>query len=219
MKPLIYRWKAAANPTWLVLLLLLAVLMAMLLGDMFRVRGGPRRLAEAWLVLEVYLPLALAAFLAPLPPLERSAGMAEIQLTYRRPCWLRVLELTALALGLWAVAAGLSGWLVNQYYQPLSFKYLAKVALPPAAALGGVALAGSALLRSQVGGMLAAAIWWGADLVSMGGLQQWAYLFTSYNPRPDALPEVIRPHLLLIGAAGLALALWLAERRERWVSP
>lgn len=217
MKRLIYCWKAQADWSWLLAGGVLAIMLALLLADQFRSFGGPRQLHDTYAILEVYLPLALAMLVAGVPVAEHGAGTAEVHLTYRQPAWLRTAQLLLIPAGLWAAALALTGLGIHLAYTPLAAADLLAVAVPPALGLAGAALAGSSLARHQVGGMLAACIWWGVDLISAGGINRWAYLFSHFMPGGD--PAAGAPlRLLLAGALGLALALWLAERRERWVA-
>lgn len=217
-KQLSYTWKAQASWGWLALLALLAGMIALLQGDAFRLAHSPRQLREVALILEVYLPLALAILLARLPALDRDAGAAELHLTWRRPAALHLLSLMVIPVALWALAAALTVWVAHATYLPLTARQALAMALYPAAGLAGAALAGSALARHQVGGVLAAALWWAIDLQVPGQVNTVAYLFSTYRPVAGLAPAVMQGRLLLIGLAGLALALWQAGRRERWVS-
>lgn len=87
----------------------------------------------------------------------------------------------------------------------------------PALALGGVALAGTALARSQLGGLVAAILWWALDAVGQGAIGKQLFLFRVSIATGLYTPEIQGRNISLAGAACLALALWLAHRRAWWV--
>lgn len=218
MKRLICCWKAQADWSWLLAGGVLATMLALLLADQFRSFGGPRQLHDTYAILEVYLPLALAMLVAGVPVAEHGAGAAEVHLTFRQPAWLRTAQMLLIPAGLWAAALALTGALIHLAYIALPARHLVEVAVPGALGLAGAALAGSSRARHQVGGMLAACVWWGVDLISGGSLNRWAYLFSHFMSGAGPAGGAAPVRLLLAGALGLALALWLAERRERWVA-
>lgn len=218
MSGLRYTWKAQFGWGWLALLAVLAIMVALLLGDSFRSRGAPRQVRDLAFMLEVYLPLALAVLLARVPVLDREAGAAELHLSWRRPAGLHLLTLLAVPLALWALAAGGVSLIAHIWYLALPWEPVLEMALYPAVGLAGAALTGSALARHQVGGMLAATLWWGIDLQVPGRINTLAYLFNTYHPVPGLEPDLMRLNLVLACLGGLVMALWLAGRRERWVS-
>lgn len=229
-------WKAQASWLWLVLLAILAGMTLLLLGDAFRPFAKGRSARDLTVILELYLPLALAALAAAVPALERDAGVAELHLSYREPAALRLLQYLAIPLALWLLAVLSVGMAALVWYPPdplpaaapaaapaatwslpITAPAVVEMALWPALGLTGAALAGSALARHQLGGVLASALWWGTDLQMPGELNRWFYLFNVYHPVADLNPAVMHRNILLLALGGLVLALLLAERRERWV--
>lgn len=219
MRQLWYLWKAQASWGWLVLLAVLGFLLMLLLNDAFQGRyPAPRLIRDTYLITQVYLSLISAVLLAHVPSLERESGAAELLLTYRQPAWIRLVCMLITPAALWAAGVGISGLVAHLWYVPVEAAALLKVAAPPAAALGAAALAGSALARHQVGGMAAAGLWWGMDVLAPGKVNRWFYLFSEYKPVPGLEPEVMRLGAWLLAGGCLLMALWLAGRRERWVS-
>jgi len=51
-----------------------------------------------------------------------------------------------------------------------------------------------------------------------GALHRWGHRFPHFRPLPEADPASLHLQALAAGLAGLALSLWLADRRERWVT-
>lgn len=218
MKHFVYAWKAQASWGWLPLLVVLAAMVALLQGDAFRSYDSPRQLREVALILEVYLPLALVILLARAPVLDREAGAAELHLTWKRPAGLHLLALASVPAALWALAAAGTAWIAHASYLPLTADQAFTMAFYPAAGLAGAALAGSAFTRRQVGGVLAAGLWWAIDLQGPGDVNSFAYLFSTFHPVVGLDSGTMHTRLLLVGLAGLTLALWQAGRREGWVS-
>jgi hypothetical protein len=216
MRMLWYRLRAQMNWTWGALLVIHAFLLFLLFKDQFRF-GAPRDWGQATFILEVYLPLALAMLLAPLPALDRASGLAELHLSYRRPAPLQLLGHLAPPLLLWGLTLGLTGLAIDQFYAPVPLAAFLRLALYPAGALGGSALLGTAIARHPVGGAMGAGLWWGLDLLAPGQINRLCYLFNQYQPQADLDATVMQARMGLIGVGALLLALWLAGRRERWV--
>lgn len=210
------RWKAQASWTWAVLFTIHGILLFALFRDGFHPYSSPRRWQEATFILEVYLPLVLALLLAPVPAFDRTEGVAELHLSYRRPAPLQLLAQLVLPLLLWALVAGVTGWSIDQFYADLPLADLLQTLLYPAGALGGAALAGGAIARHPIGGVVAAGLWWGLDLLYPAKLNRLCYLFPHYQPT-DLDAVLMRERMLWMGLGALALTLFLAERRERWV--
>ncbi|HLO03981.1 MAG TPA: hypothetical protein VK191_12805 [Symbiobacteriaceae bacterium] len=210
------RLKAQASWTWAVLFTIHGILLIALFRNGFHPYSSLRRWQEATFILEVYLPLVLALFLAPLPALDRSEGAAELHLSYRRPAFLQLLGHVALPLLLWALVAGATGWSIDQYYAELPLADLLTVLLYPAGALGGAALAGGAIARHPIGGVVVVGLWWGLDLLYPAKLNRLCYLFLQYQPT-DLDGALMQQRMLWVGLGALLLTLLLAGRRERWV--
>lgn len=217
MERIRYYAKAQAGPTWLVAAAGVALVLWPVLAGVFRQGARPPQPADTYVLLQAVLPVALALMLSGLPSAERDAGAAEVHLTYPHPAWLRLLEQAALTLAAWGALAATVGAAIHVWYAPLPAAELLRVAVPPALGLGGAALAGGALARNQVGGVLFAGIWWAVDLVAPG-LNRIAYTLYTYCPMEPSDSERMPVRLIAAFAAGLAVALWLAERRSRWVS-
>lgn len=217
MSGLWYRWKSQADWPWLALLVLLVIMWLLLLVDAFT-RGPARQFADTAVMLEIYLPLAAALLLAGAPGLDREAGAAELHLSYRRPGALQLLQRLIVPILTWAAAVAATLLFTHQFYVPVNLAEALPMALFPALGLGSAALAGTSLARHQIGGVLASAIWWCMDLQIPGRLNTWFYLFNRFAPLPQLDPATMRRNTVILALAGLALALWLAERRERWVS-
>jgi hypothetical protein len=214
MKRLLYYAKAQSPGNWLAILIALGVLLWLLLAGQFEVPPFGPRIEDAYILLQLFLPLSLALILAGAPVAERDARTAEIYLSYPHPPSVRLLEQVGLSTFLWALLAGGSAAVVQFRYAPTAD--LAAVTVVPALALGSAALAGSALTRTQVGGVLAAGAWWAVDLLAPG-LNRAAYLFNQWRPVPGLDAQVMQQHLAVVGGVGLMVALWLAGRRTRWI--
>lgn len=217
MKRWLYYAKAQAGANWLGIAAAGAVVLLLLFGGAFQASREGRRLQDVYVVLQVFLPLTLGLLLAGLPAQEQAERTAEIYLTYRQAAWLRLLEQILLSCAAWATLTGLAGLLIDRWYATLTLAHMVQVSVPPALALGGAALAGGTLSRSSVGGVLAAAVWWAIDLLAPG-LNRLAYLFNHFQPLSGSDPTLLEHRLLMAGAVGLAVALFLAGRRARWVS-
>jgi len=213
-----YAWKAQANWGWLTLAVALAVVFLLLLGDAFRPPGAPRSTADLAYLMEAFLPLGLALLLARVPALDREIGAHELHLTWPFPPQMHLLRLTTVPALAWAAAGALLLLGAQLFYAPMDLRQALDMALYPSLGLGGVALGGSALARHQVGGVATASLWWGVDLLKPGDLHRWGHLFPYARPLPDADPARLHLQVLAVGLVGLALSLWLAGRRERWVT-
>lgn len=214
MKRFLFYVKVQSAGNWLTVLIALGLLLWLLLAGLFEVPPFGRRTEDAYILLQLFLPLSLALVLAGAPVAERDARTAEIYLSYPHPPSLRLLEQVGLATFLWTLLAGGTVALVHFGYAPT--ENLAAVTVVPALALGSAALAGSALSRTQVGGVLAAGAWWAVDLLAPG-LNRAAYLFNQWRPVPGLDAQMMEQHLAVVGGIGLMAALWLAGRRTRWV--
>ena len=218
MRRLWYMAKAQASWGWLVPLAVLGFLLMLLFNDVFRGRyPAPRLIRDTYVIIQVYLSLLAVVLLAPVPSLECENGTSELFLTYRHPAWLRLLSMLITPAAIWAAGVAVSALLIHFWYVPVDAGELLKVTLPPGLALGAAALAGSAVARHQVGGMAAAGLWWGMDLMAAGKMNRWFYLFSPYKPVPGLDPEGLRLNALLLAGACLLLTLWLTEQRERWI--
>lgn len=215
MKRFAFYLKAQSPGNWLTVLIALGLLLWLLLAGQFQVPPSGPRFEDAYILLQLFLPLSLALVLAGIPVAEREAGTAEIYLSYPHHPAARLLEQVGLTALLWAVLAGGTVAVVHFHYAAAA--NLTAVTLVPALALGSAALAGSALSRTQVGGVLAAGAWWAIDLLAPG-LNRAAYLFSQWRPVPGLDPQRMEQHAALVAAAGLMLALWLAGRRTRWAT-
>jgi len=215
MKRLICYAKAQTLGSWLAVAITLGLLLWLVLAGQFQVPPYGRRVQDAYVLLQGFLPLSLAVVLAGVPVAERDAGAAELYLTYPHPAWRRLLEQTGLVTLLWALLAAVATTVIHLRYAPVM--NLVGVTVVPSLALGGIALAGSALARNQVGGVLAAGAWWSVDLLATG-LNRVAYLFNQWNPVPGLDASIMARRLVLVGLAGVLLALWLAGRRTRWIA-
>jgi hypothetical protein len=217
MRMLWYRLKIQATWTWGALLFLHGFLLFLLFQDALRPAEAPRHWLQASFILEVFLPLALALLLAPIPALDRSTGLAELHLSHRRPALLQLLGHLALPLLLWAVVLGLTGWVIDRYYAAVPLREFLALTLYPAGALGGAALAGGALARHPVGGVMISGLWSALDLLFPGVLNRFCYLFSYYQPVQGLDLATMQGRMAALGALGCLLALWLAGRRARWV--
>lgn len=218
MKLLLYAWKAQANWGWLPLAAGLGLVLLYLLDDGFRPLGAARSQDDLTFLLEVCLPLALALLLARVPVLDHEVGASEVHLTWRFPAPLYLLRLAAAPLTAWIAASALLLLVAHELYTPVDLRTAVAITAYPAAALGGAALAGSAVARHQVGGVAASTLWWYVDLTRPGTFHRWGHLFPHYRPLPDSDPHALHLQALTAWLLGLALALRLAGRRERWVT-
>lgn len=126
-----------------------------------------------------------------------------------------LLALPGLAVWAGGVAAALA--VVHFAYLPDQTWPLLDVLSRPALALGGAALAGTALARSQIGGITAAFLWWALDALGQGLVGKQFFLFRVSISTGLYTPEVQGRNIALLGAACAALALWLAHRRSWWI--
>lgn len=216
MKHWRYYVATQADASWLVIIVAWGVMFGLLLGNVYRLTPT-RRVEDTFVIFSLFLPLALGLLVAKLPPQELAARTHELFLTYRQRPWLRLLWHVVLASVTWVALVTLSGVLVDHLYATISLRWLAGSVLPPGLALGGMGLALSALTRSRVGGVLGATIWFGMDFIAPG-LNRLAYLYSRVQPLPGVDPQIMDQRLMIIGAAGLAVSLFLAERRARWIA-
>jgi len=212
-----YAWKAQASWGWLPLAAALGLVLLFVLDEGFRDPGDPPHTADLAFLVEVCLPLALALLLARVPVLDRESGASELHLTWRLPAPLYLLRLATVPLIAWAGAGALLLLAAHWLYTPIDLCLALDMGLYPSLALGGATMAGSALARHQVGGVVTSALWWSVDLLKPGALHRWGHLFPYFRPL-GIDPEPLHLQALAVGALGLALALWLSDRRERWVS-
>ena len=212
----VYYFKAHTGANWLMVCIAVGTVLTLLLLGTLKGPDREPRAEDASMLFGVVMPLALGLLLAGLPAQERGAGMAEICLTYRQPAWLRLLDQTVCATLGWALLAVLAWAAVNFGYATFDTAAAARMVLPPALGLGGVALGAGALSKTAAGGTLAAAAWWSIDLLQPG-LNRLNYLFSRFQPVDGLDPGTMQIHMLLTALCGLGLALLLAERRHRWV--
>lgn len=106
-----------------------------------------------------------------------------------------------------AVAA--AAWLHTSYVA-IDPRGLVQAAVPPLAALAGLAAAAAALGRSTLAGLGAPFLLWATDLLTRGDVNQWAYLFPVRYPGRPLPPELLAAWqaemhrgALLLGAGGL----------------
>lgn len=178
---------------------------------------GSRGVSDLYAIFEYFLPLAAAVYLAGVPAFDRDEGAAETHLGYAQLPGLRLALLALPRLGAWLLAAA-AGLLVAQvWYLPGESWHLVKATAAPALALGGAALAGAALLRSQAGGLFAALLWWAFDALVKGAYNKQFFLFRASIRTGLFTPDVQSRNIALVGAAALLAAIWLAHRRSWWI--
>lgn len=143
-----YYAKVQGSWLWLIIAVLLGAFLFMLLHDVFRApRPAPRGIEDLSIVTEVVLAICAPLLCASVPALERENKLAEMHLSYHQPAWRRLLELLVLPVVLWCTALLLVGWTVITWYIPVDWGDILATGLPPAVALGGASLLGTALAR------------------------------------------------------------------------
>lgn len=215
MKMLLRLTKAQFHWSWF----LAPLWMAVMLGLLFRRHQLPnyRSVQDLFDAFEYFLPLAAAVLLAGVPAFEREEGAAETHLGYIHLPSVRLGLLALPRLAVWAATAGAALIVVSGWYLPDQTWTLVKVLAPTALALGGAALAGAALTRSQLGGIIAAFFWWVLDATGSGLFNKRFFLFPASVRTGLFTPEAQARNIALVGAACLLLTLWLAHRRSHWI--
>lgn len=207
--------KAQAHISWLLPPLWLAAMF----GWTFYKHRLPefRQVGSLFSIFEYFLPLAAAVYLAGVPPFERDEGAAETHLGYPQLPALRLGLLALPPLAAWAATVGAALLTVQLWYLPAQSWTLLKVLAPPTLALTGVALAGAALARHQLGGIVAAFLWWALDAMSRGLFNKQFFLFRASVQTGLFTPEVQGRNIALVGVACLLLAIWVSHRRSHWI--
>jgi hypothetical protein len=215
MKALYAYARAQAHWSWLLPPLWLGVMLIYLFASHTDV--NKRQVGDLYSIFEYFLPLALALYLADVPAFEKDQGAAETHLGYVQWPSLRLALLALPGLVVWAAGVAAALAVVHFAYLPDQNRALLDVLSRPALALGGVALAGTALARSQVGGLTVAFLWWALDALGQGMVGKQFFLFRVSIMTGLYTPEVQGRNIALLGAAGLAVALWVAHRRSWWI--
>lgn len=207
--------RAQVHWSWLLPPLWLGVMLVWLFAG--HTDPAARLGSDLYSIFEYFLPLALALYLAEVPAFEKEQGAAETHLGFVQWPSLRLALLALPGLMAWAASVAAALAVVHFAYLPDQSRDLLDVLSRPALALGGVALAGTALARNQIGGITAAFLWWGLDALGQGLVGKQFFLFRVSIATGLYTPEVQGRNIALVGAAGLALALWMAHRRRWWI--